>query len=479
MNIRVAQSSDTIACTVIIFRETSELDFLELNTHEKQFVEHSFKEKSNELISLNRFPQHLHLVRPNYDDLKSPQRSERLRILGNKTLAGIKGQKAEEVKVVSKNDAEDAYYFAEGLALGSYQFLKYYSDKDKRKHGLKAISLYGLSETRIQQLQSVVQGVFKARDLVNEPLSYLSAEQLAKEAVLMGNESGFSVEVFNKKKIESLKMGGILSVNRGSIDPPTFSILSYRPDGVKNTKPYVLVGKGVVYDTGGLSLKPTANSMDLMKSDMGGAAAVIGAMTAIAKSELPIHVIGLIPATDNRPGQNAYVPGDVVEMYDGSTVEVLNTDAEGRMLLGDALAYAKKLNPELVIDLATLTGAAAVAIGKFGVVAMGTAEDEIMTQLEQGGEKAYERIARFPFWDEYNDLLKSSIADVKNIGGREGGAITAGKFLERFTDYPWVHIDIAGPAFLSAPDHYRTAGGSGVGVRLLFEFLKSRADESN
>jgi leucyl aminopeptidase len=210
-----------------------------------------------------------------------------------------------------------------------------------------------------------------------------------------------------------------------------------------------------------------------MKSDMGGAAAVIGAINAAAKAELPIHVIGLIPATDNRPGEKAYVPGDVVKMYDGSTVEVLNTDAEGRMLLADALAYAKNYKPQVVVDLATLTGAAAVAIGKYGVVAMGTADNKDFAKLDAAGKECYERVARFPFWDEYDELLKSTIADQKNIGGREAGAITAGKFLEHFTDYPWIHIDIAGPAFLDSADHYRSQGGTGVGVRLIYQFLKS------
>jgi leucyl aminopeptidase len=309
---------------------------------------------------------------------------------------------------------------------------------------------------------------------VNEPLSYLTAQTLSKEIEALGSKNGFKVEVFNKKKIEALKMGGILAVNRGSQDPPTFSILEYKSAQAKNSEPIVLVGKGVVYDTGGMSLKPTAGSMDSMKSDMGGAAAVIGAINAAAKAELPIHVIGLIPATDNRPGENAYVPGDVVKMYDGSTVEVLNTDAEGRMLLADALAYAKNYKPKVVVDLATLTGAAAMAIGRFGVVAMGTAGDQEFSKLDLAGKECYERVAHFPFWDEFDELLKSTIADQKNIGGREAGAITAGKFLEHFTDYPWIHVDIAGPAFLNSSDHYRSQGGTGVGVRLMYQFLKSQ-----
>ena len=476
MNIRVAESSELIGCTTIIFREVSELASIKLTKEENEYVQSSISKEKFKITRLNRYPKFIHLIKVTDGELGKDQYQEKLRILGNKLLRMIKAEKAEEMKVVSERAPQDAYYFAEGVALGSYQFLKYYSDKKKRKGALETISIYGISNESAQQLNGVVKGVFKARDLINEPLSYLTAKQLSKEAAKAGEDSGFNVEVFNKKKIESLKMGGLLSVNRGSIDPPTFSILSYSPEGAKNKRPYVLVGKGVVYDTGGLSLKPTAGSMDSMKSDMGGSAAVIGAMIAIAENKLPINVVGLIPATDNRPGENAYVPGDVVTMYDGSTVEVLNTDAEGRMILADALAYAKKLKPELVIDLATLTGAAAVAIGKFGVVAMGTADDSEMKGLDESGKEVYERIAQFPFWDEYNDLLKSSIADVKNIGGREGGAITAGKFLQRFTDYPWIHLDIAGPAFLSSADHYRTEGGTGVGVRLLFEFLKSKVN---
>lgn len=213
--------------------------------------------------------------------------------------------------------------------------------------------------------------------------------------------------------------------------------------------------------------------MTIMKADMGGGAAVAGAMYAIAKNKLPVHVIGLVPATDNRLNNNAYVPGDVVTMHSGKTVEVLNTDAEGRMILADALSYAQKYKPELVIDLATLTGASMRALGHIGTAAMGTAEKNSMEQLKSSGEEVYERIAEFPFWDEYGDMIKSDIADIKNIGGPVAGSITAGKFLEHFTDYPWIHLDIAGPAILDGKDAYRTKGGSGVGVRLLYNFFRN------
>lgn len=268
-------------------------------------------------------------------------------------------------------------------------------------------------------------------------------------------------------------MGGLLAVNMGSQLPPTFTIMEYKPKNARNKQAVVLVGKGVVYDTGGLSLKPTPNSMDLMKSDMAGAAAVGGAMYAIAKAKLPVHVIGIVPATDNRPGENAYVPGDIITMFNGMTVEMLNADAEGRMILADALAYAKRYQPKLVIDLATLTGAAVAAIGTSGIVAMGTADEPTKRKLANSGQATYERLAEMPFWDDYDELIKSEIADMKNIGGPYAGSITAGKFLARYTDYPWMHFDIAGPSFLTARDGYRIKGGTGVGVRLLFDYFKS------
>jgi len=256
--------------------------------------------------------------------------------------------------------------------------------------------------------------------------------------------------------------------------PQMLCVSNLMSKNAKNKKPVVLVGKGIVYDTGGLSLKPTANSMDFMKCDMGGAATVIGTMSAIAKAALPVHVVALIPSTDNRPGLNAYVPGDVITMYNGSTVEVLNTDAEGRMVLADALHYAKKYKPELVMDFATLTGAAAAAIGPVGICYMGNADKKVKDDLEESGYEVYERLVEMPLWREYGDQIKSNIADIKNLGGGYAGMITAGKFLEHFTggEYPWVHFDVAGSAYLKSADGYRTKEGTGSGVRLMFDFLK-------
>ncbi|MCA0430379.1 MAG: leucyl aminopeptidase [Bacteroidetes bacterium] len=364
---------------------------------------------------------------------------------------------------------------AEGLCLANYQFVYHKSNFKKTANTLKTIIVANtkINQTQIDHLNIVCQANFKARNLVNEPVNKLNATDLSNAFKQMGKEAGFKVEVYNKTKIKQLKMGGLLSVNAGSVDEPTFTIMEYKSSKAKNKKPYVLVGKGVVYDTGGLSLKPTAGSMDSMKCDMAGAAAVSCAMYAIAKAKLNVHVIALVPATDNRPGFNAFAPGDIITMMDGSTVEMLNSDAEGRMILADALHFAKKYNPELVIDMATLTGAALAAIGSFAMVGMGTANDNVKKKLHETGFAVNERIAEFPFWDDYNDLLKSDIADQKNIGGPYGGSITAGKFLQKFTNYPYFHLDIAGPAFIAAKDSYRGKGGTGWGVRFLFEFFKT------
>lgn len=401
------------------------------------------------------------------------QQKEDARRAGGTCAKFFNSQRVKECSFVNlSTHAVLGACFAEGLALANYQFLKY-KTKDVRKNTLAKLHIAGLSKQEIDKVKLTVEGVVLSRDLINEPLSFLTAEQLSAEAVKAGKAAGFSVQVLNKKKIEQLKMGGLLAVNRGSQRPPTFTILEYKPAKAINKKPYVLVGKGVVYDTGGLSLKPTPNSMDMMKCDMSGAATVIGTFYSLAKMKLPVHVVGLIPATDNRPGEDAYVPGDVVAMMNGMNVEVLNTDAEGRMILGDALAYASRYKPELVCDFATLTGAAKAAIGSFATVCMGTASEEVKSKLKQSGFEVSEPLVEFPLWDEYGAMIKSDVADIKNVGGAEAGAITAGKFLQHFTDYPWMHFDIAGPAYLMAEDNYRGKYGTGVGVRLMLEFLSS------
>lgn len=393
---------------------------------------------------------------------------ESYRRMGSALLPALKAMDLDKAFVESSS-IENSCALIEGLALSDYNFDNYKSKKNTFQ--MIYLGAQGIEEPLRNELYWSVAGNLLARDLVNEPLIKLTATNFSERVVSLGQQLGFQVEVLNKANIESLRMGGLLGVNKGSIDPPTFTIMEHKPEKPRNEKPLVLVGKGVMYDTGGLSLKPTAGSMDSMKSDMAGAAAVVGTVSALAGMKSDVWVIGLVPATDNRPGGNAITPGDILHMYDGTSVEVLNTDAEGRLILADALAFAKKYNPDLVIDLATLTGAAVIAAGRQAICAMGTLGDDNYIKMEKAGHEVHERLVRLPLWPEYNDMIKSTVADLKNIGGREAGTITAGKFLEHFTDYPWVHLDIAASAFLDKSDAYRPEGGTGAGVRLLTNFI--------
>lgn len=400
---------------------------------------------------------------------------EKLRRAAGDMYKDLREHKHEEILVVDLSEkVELTLAFIEGLGLSHYQFLKYQTNKAEKRNPLKEIKIFSspITDEQVAQLNILLQAMYYTRDLVNEPVANLNAVQLANEFEKMGQLAGFEVEIFNKKKIESLQMNGLLTVNKGSVDPPTFSVLTWKPKNAINKNPYVLVGKGIVYDTGGMNLKP-GNYLDTMKSDMAGAASVAGALYALAKAAVPVYVIALIPATDNRTNGNAYVPDDIIQFKNGVTVEVKNTDAEGRLVLADALIFAKQYNPVLVIDIATLTGSAAQAVGNLGIVAMSTVREDL-NQLKVSGNNVYERIVELPLWNEYDKMLESDIADIKNIGGKEAGAITAAMFLKHFVDYPWIHLDIAGPAFLSKADNYRGVGATGVGVRLFFDFFKNQ-----
>jgi leucyl aminopeptidase len=415
----------------------------------------------------------LHIFKSIKTSKNKYQQLEFFRQAGSELQSLLEGKKTEEVLLVNsfgKKKFDKA--LLDGVYLSAYTFDKYLSKK--KKNSLKKVAVNNLSKNEFEEHIALLEGVGHARDLVNEPQSYLTATQFAKDIEKLGEISGYSTTVFDKEKIMDLEMGGLLAVNKGSVEDPSFSILTHKPENAINKKPIVLVGKGIVYDTGGLSLKPTAKSMDFMKSDMGGAAAVVGTLYAVAKANLPVYVIGLVPSTDNRPSLDAYAPGDVITMMNKMTVEVLNTDAEGRLILADALHYAKQLNPEKVIDLATLTGAAVFSFGENAICGMGN-DEGLLKDLCKSGNKTYERVVPQPFWDEYGEGLKSTIADITNLGPREAGHISAGKFLEHFIDYDWIHLDIAGPAFVHAKKAYKTPGGTGVGVRLLFDYLQSLA----
>lgn len=312
-----------------------------------------------------------------------------------------------------------------------------------------------------------------SRELVDLPGNLCSAEDLAEAAVESGRRAGFEVTVFDRKKITELGMGGLLAVNKGSSHLPTFSVLDYKPKA-KARKVVALVGKGITFDSGGTSLKPAAG-MDEMKSDMAGAAAVIGALEAVARLDLPIRVIGLIPATDNMPSGSAMKPGDIITTMSGITVEVGNTDAEGRLILADALTYAKReFDPDVIIDLATLTGACVVALG-MKVAGFFSNDDDLADAIFTSGQNAGEKVWRLPLWAEYAEQIKSDVADVSNTGSKGAGTITAAKFLENFVEghKHWAHIDIAGPAFVAKGG--KPSGGTGFGVRLLVDLLRSWA----
>lgn len=461
--------------TLYLVKSFDEINATFFSYEELAFIENESKNHKKTSFSFNRFTHwdYIEIVKEKDNHFHF---LERLRVLADQYVSLFNDTRIQDAGIYAETlEADESLAFAEGLVLANYQFNKYKTDKEAKFNTLQNVYFQNasLTDDQIDELNIVTEATLMARTLVNEPVNYMNAPQLAKEIELLAKDAGAKAEIFGKSKIEALKMGGLLAVNKGSIDPPTFSIFEWNPENAMNKKPIVFVGKGVVYDTGGLNIK-TANFMNNMKADMGGAAAVAGALFAIAKAKLPLHVIGLVPATDNRLNNNAYVSGDVITMFNGMTVEVLNTDAEGRMILADALAYAQKYNPELVIDLATLTGAAAHAIGKYGIVAMGSKSEKFLKNLKVSGEQTGERLVEFPFWEEYEDLLKSDIADMTNLGGPEGGAITAGKFLEKFTKYPYIHLDIAGPAHVEKRFNYRGTGGTGVGVRLLFDYAKRR-----
>jgi len=459
--------------SVFLVKEIAILKDFGFNQEALDFVQKKIEAKEK-LITVQAYDK-IDFVRILDVDEIANSDKEALRKDGHTIISRLREEKVTAVSLFDLIAEKEAVIaMTEGLALSSYRFDKYKTDEASRlkNNPIVHVATSVMSQCELHELSRLCQAVFITRDLVNEPVGTLDVAAFSEVVKALGEQHGFGVDIFNKNKLESLKFGGLLAVNKGSVDPPAFHILEWKPENATNEKPVVLVGKGVVYDTGGINLKTPPGSLDDMKSDMGGAASVVGAMVAVSSNRLPKHVVGLIPATDNRPGGNAIVPGDVLNMHNGKTVEVINTDAEGRLILADALSYSDKYDPALVIDLATLTGSAVMALGHYGTVGMGTAGDDVFDALLKAGEAVHERIVRFPFWSEYDELIKSDVADIKNLGVREAGSITAGKFLSHFIKHPWVHLDIAGPAFVKKEDSYRGKGGSGVGVRMLYEFLK-------
>jgi leucyl aminopeptidase len=443
-----------------------EIDFAQTQLHAKE-----------EYIFINSYNKSTYLIRLK-DNIPHYKIREELRKTAYNLKKLIRENNHTELVITSEKAYKGAIEdFTEGLLLSIYSFDKYKTKagRDDKKHYPGKLLLYGdIPESEIKWLIDLTDAVYFTRDLIQEPVNQLNATSLANEIKKIGDSAGFKVEILTKGKIEALKMGGLLAVNRGSVDPPVFCILDWHPSNCLNERPIVLVGKGIVYDTGGLNIK-TGDFMAGMNGDMAGAATVTGVMHTVAKTAIPLHIIGLIPSTDNRPGGNAYTQGDIITMYNKMSVEIGNTDAEGRLILADAISYASKYSPELIIDIATLTGSAAMTFGNQAIAVMTNADRKFISLLEVCGKDVYERIAELPFWDEYGELLNSDVADLKNIGGREAGAIIAGKFLERFADYPLIHLDIAGTSMLKKDDYYRLKGASGSGLRLLSAFLRKIA----
>ncbi|MGZ5033483.1 MAG: leucyl aminopeptidase [Usitatibacter sp.] len=324
-------------------------------------------------------------------------------------------------------------------------------------------------ETAAARGSAIADGIALAKDLGNLPANYCTPTYLAEQAVELGKRQGIKVDVLDLKEIEKLGMGSFLAVAQGSKQPPKFIVMEYH-GGKRDEPPVALVGKGVTFDTGGISIKPAAE-MDEMKFDMCGAASVLGTMKAISMMKLPLNVVGVVPATENMPGGNAIKPGDVVTTMSGQTVEILNTDAEGRLILCDALTYVERYKPSAVVDIATLTGAMVIALGHVATGLFANS-DPLARELLHAGDTAWDRAWHMPLWEDYQEALKSNFADMPNIGSRAGGSITAACFLSRFTkSYPWAHLDVAGTAWKSGADK----GATGRPVALLTHFLLKRA----
>lgn len=366
----------------------------------------------------------------------------------------------------------------EGLLLANYSFDKLKHDvlKDAPTILLRKVGLIGIGKAGLVMAQKsaiIAEGVYLARDLVNENAEDITPKFLASVAVKLAKElPHVKTTVFDKQRIIKEKMGLLLAVSRGAAHDPAFIIMEYTGNP-KSKEKTVIVGKGVTYDTGGLNLKPTG-SIETMKCDMGGAATVFGTLLAVAKSKMKVNLTAVVPATENAISATSYKPGDVFKGYTGKTVEIGNTDAEGRLILADALAYTvDKLKPTRIIDFATLTGGIVIALGQ-ETTGLLSNQDALADALIRAGYETFERLCRLPLYEEYRDQLKSDIADIKNIGGREASSITAALFLKEFVgNIPWAHCDIAGTAYLSDARRYNPKNATGVGVRLLIEFLEN------
>lgn len=468
---------------VYLYGDDTAVRSLPLNRKEADAVQARRERERDFVMVFDRLPYHLYFV--SFDsERQAPDCQERLRRAAAEVQRELTADADAAVAVTGGGTIpEEVAAFVEGLTIADYSFDRYVG---KERHHLQTVvvdSLF-LGDDELQASQRLWNRIFWCREWVNLPVQDLNAQQFADElASIAADLEGVGCTVMDRKQIESLRMGGLLAVNRGSVDEPRFVVLEY--NGMPRAKrkasradaadaPICLVGKGVMFDTGGLNIKP-GDYMSEMKSDMAGAATMASVLFAAADNHLPVHLVALLPMTDNRPGGNAYAPDDIVTMYDGTTVEVVNTDAEGRLILADAIAYAaKNYNPRLIVTAATLTGAAVRAISTFGIAAMQQNAADPLTMMRLVGEQVYERLVEFPMWREYDEMIKSDYADLRNSTmSPQAGTITAGKFLAHFAgDKPFIHLDIAGVAYFTKAQQYYRVGASGYGIRLLYAFLQ-------
>jgi leucyl aminopeptidase len=373
------------------------------------------------------------------------------------------------------SEADSVRAIADYLAASDYKYDAFITQKkDDKPLAISATLLANLDAKECKRIdaeaRAIADGVRTVRDMGNMPSNVMTPTRLADRAAEVAKEIGIKCTIYDKRAIEKMKMGGLLAVNRGSAEEPRFVVMEYAP---RKAKAHVaLVGKGITFDSGGISIKPS-EKMEEMKFDMCGAAAVVGTIEAAAKLALPIRITGVIASTDNLPSGSAYKPGDIITTMSGKTIEIVNTDAEGRVILSDALHYASRLEPDHMIDYATLTGACVVALGS-EAAGLFTSNDELAQMLIESGERVGDRVWRLPEWDDYKELIRSEWADMKNSGGRWGGAITAALFLKEFVDCPsWAHLDIAGTAYAEHETSREARGATGAGVRVTIAFLES------
>ncbi len=366
--------------------------------------------------------------------------------------------------------------FVIGLLLGVYEFNQFKTlERDKIKE-IEEVVLLGEKDEEIKIIdnglstgQIISEAVCMARDLVNGPSNQITPTVLAEKAAEIAKDHGMEVQVLEVSQAEAMGMGAFVAVAKGSQEPGKFIVLEYNKGEELDT--IALVGKGITFDSGGISIKPSEN-MDRMKDDMSGAAAVLSTMKAASKLRLPLHLVGIMPATENLPSGKAYKPGDILRTLSGQTVEVISTDAEGRLILSDALTYGLRYQPKAIIDLATLTGACVIALGDYVIGLFGN-DESLLKRIEEASARTGEKVWKMPLWDEYFDYLKSDAADFRNVGTRAAGAIIGAIFLSKFVEkVPWIHLDIAGAASIEKEKPYIPRGGTGAGVRLLIQMLR-------